>query len=76
MLTRTQEGKWDEAKVRDLLPRVTVRVGHRTVVGMVTGRRNEFATVSILAGEWGWSQANYSWSAIAHSLSAGKPLIW
>lgn len=73
-----------EAK-RDL-PNVKVRIGRKVFSAQVSGRLNPFATVTVsyihsgaprhyLRGQ-PWIDAQFSWDAIAHSLTTGKPLLW
>lgn len=78
---------WTAARVREELPDVQVKIGRKVVQGRVSGRLNQFATVSVTNGSTSkrfpsfgshapifmdWSVA---WDTIAHSLNTGKALI-
>lgn len=79
--------EWTAAKVREELPTVQVKIGRKVVQGRVSGRKNQFATVSVTNGSMSkrfpsfgshapifmdWS---FAWDTIAHSLNTGKALI-
>ncbi len=79
------EGKqWNESRVKDVLPRIKLRVGKILYWAKVSGRLNEFASVSaesiIDNRKRHYQQVmgaiyHYSWATIANALNNGKALI-
>ena len=72
---------WTIATVKRDLPSVSIRiVKGKIVTGRVSGRLNQFATVSVPntgtlhSNSIIFADGQFSWEAIAHSLNSGKPL--
>ena len=57
--------------VKEILPKVQVKVGKKVMVANVSGRRNRFATVWTKDNMDGWK---FSWQTIVNSLNDNKPL--
>ena len=68
-------------QVKKDLPRVLVRIGHKVHTGRVTGRLNNFPTVTVLADKNAspvgpfWWDYHFSWAAVARAITNGTPLI-
>lgn len=68
---------WTVASVREILPAVRVERSKGVIVeGKLTGRANEYATVSIpsVLHPDSWLSWQFSWRTVADALNRGKPL--
>ena len=65
--------QWTGVMVKKQLPAVDVIIGHKKVVGKVSGRKNKFATVWVILLDV-QTPIEFSWVTIARALSANKPL--
>ncbi len=65
------------AEIKRDLPQVQVKIGKKKVWARISGRLNQFATVSLgySTAAQTWVDFSFSWEAIAHSLNSGKPLL-
>lgn len=57
-------------EVREILPDVDVQIGDETYTGRVSGRKNPFATVTLLDGR----SHEFSWDAVARAYFQGELL--
>ena len=60
---------WED-EVQKILPDVDIRIGNETFTGRVSGRKNPFATVTLLDGR----HHEFSWAAIARAYFQGNVL--
>jgi hypothetical protein len=63
--THTQ---WTEAQVKEQLPDVPVKLGRDQYAGIVTGRKNQFATVFIVTDS-GIISHDVAWATIVENLN-------
>jgi hypothetical protein len=72
---------WTAASVRRELPAIGVKIGKKTVTGRISGRLNQFATVSVTnmgtlhSGSQVFADWQVSWDTLAHCLNTGRPVI-
>ena len=75
---------WTQDRVKAELPNVRVVIGKRELIGRVSGRRNQCATVTVdyitngkptehLRGA-PWVDFHTSWASIAYALNENHPL--
>jgi hypothetical protein len=70
------------ADVKRELPAVPILVGKRVLYARVSGRLNQFATVTVSHLEHGegylrgpaWRDWTFSWEAVTRAVTTGKPL--
>jgi len=71
---------WTIETVKRDLPNVAVDIGEDVVTGRLSGRMNDFATVTIFdcfrnGSNRQWSDYQFSWRTIVESLNNGTPLL-
>ncbi len=64
---------WTEDKIRDELPAVRVLAESGTFDGTLSGRLNDFATVTFRVSGIPVS-ADWAWSTVVNALNNGRPL--
>jgi hypothetical protein len=67
------------ADVKRELPSVKARIGKREFTARVTGRANQFATVTILADDKPlrgvpWIDAQFSWESVTRAINENRAL--
>lgn len=65
--------KWSGALVKQMLPRINVKLFGRIYKGHVSGRRNKFASVWLQLGGHIYER-QYAWSTVARALNTDKAL--
>ncbi len=72
---------WTVEGVKRELPNVLVKIGKKTVTGRISGRLNQFATVSVTntgtlhSGSQVFLDWQVSWATLAHCLNNGRAVI-
>ena len=71
---------WTAKSVKDQLPSVAVKIGKRILPGRLSGRLNQFATVTVdievihPAGQV-WIDYHVAWDTIANCLNNDRPIL-
>ena len=72
---------WTVASVKRELPNVNVKIGKKVVSGRLSGRLNEFATVSVTnegtlhSGSQVFADWKVAWETVANCLNNNRPII-
>ena len=73
---------WTASKVRAVLPGVLVKIGKKVVKGRLSGRLNDFATVSVTnegtlhSGSQLFWDEQFAWETVANCLNQKRPIVF
>lgn len=77
---RSMNEIWTAERVKRDLPSVQVKIGRKVMSGRLSGRLNQFATVTVNnegtlhAGNLPWMDVQASWETLADLLNGNRPL--
>jgi hypothetical protein len=62
-------------ELKEKLPDVKVNVDGKTYTGILTGRINKFATVTVHHPVWGKHNFEFSWQAVTRAINNDTELV-
>lgn len=66
--------EWDIGKVKTELPEIQVSIYGDIKIAKMSGRMQDFATVSVEAGTGNWCSWEVAWSTVVRCLNEGRPI--